>query len=55
MLNVLFFFEGEVQKLIDKKLFYMKKPVFIEGIHVKELTLGNSIPVILRYHRPTFS
>jgi len=42
------YWKAEVTKLIDKKLFYMKKPAFVEDIYVKELEMGNAVPTIHR-------
>lgn len=36
----------EVKQLIDKKLFFMRKPKMVQSLLVKELDLGNSLPVI---------
>jgi hypothetical protein len=43
------YWKTEMTKLIDKKLFYMRKPKFLEEIHVKTLDMGNVMPLIERY------
>lgn len=42
------YWTAKIQQLIDKKLFYMKKPIYVEALRVKELKLGNALPVITK-------
>lgn len=42
------YWTSEIQRLIEKKLHFLRKPQFLETIHVKELDLGNAVPKIER-------
>ncbi len=42
----------EVKQMIDKKLFFLKKPKFVQSLLVKELDLGNSLPIIKHASSP---
>lgn len=42
----------QVKVLIDRKLFFLRKPKVVESLKVKELDLGNTLPVILHASSP---
>ncbi|CAL8124139.1 unnamed protein product [Orchesella dallaii] len=43
---------NEIKSLIDRKLFFIRKPPFVESIRVKELDLGSCMPVFLTASAP---